>query len=253
MPEIHLWQSVLLIITGIVAGFLNVIAGGGSLLSVPMLIFLGIPGAVANGTNRIAILTQNITAVATYYHKGFSDFKLGLSLAVCAVPGAVLGAWMGTKLHGVWFNRVLALIMIAVMVLMSIKKKDTAPHPDVDRQISPRRMIAGHVMMFAAGLYGGFIQIGIGFILMLILHRVLAIDLVRVNMYKVFIVLCYTIVALGVFMSQLQLVWLAGISLAIGNAIGGWLGVHLSIQRGERLIRYVLYAVLIIMIIKLLY
>ncbi|MEA3291828.1 MAG: sulfite exporter TauE/SafE family protein [Pseudomonadota bacterium] len=262
MPaDLTLWQDLLLALIGVVAGFLNVMAGGGSLLTVPVMVFMGMPGPVANGTNRIAILAQNITAVITFFRRGFSDFRLSLTLAACAVPGAVLGAWVGTRLEGIWFNRVLALIMVGVMVVMSFKPKTKLKprltKPDSGRQLAGlserQRIIWAHVLMVGAGLYGGFIQIGVGFILMAILHRVLGLDLVRVNMHKVFIVLCYTIAALAVFASQLQLMWIAGASLAVGNSIGGWLGAHTAVHRGERWVRFVLNAVLVVFIVKLLF
>lgn len=227
-------------------------AGGGSLLTVPALIFMGVPGHVANGTNRIAILAQNITAVATFYKRGFHDFKLGLSLAACAVPGGLIGAWLGVQIQGIWFNRFLAVVMIFVIILMATDKGKDATK-DSAQASEPKNLIAGHSLMFFAGIYGGVIQIGIGFILMSILYRVMGIDLVRVNMYKVLIVLCYTIAALAVFASQLQLVWVAGIALAIGNSIGGWLGANWSINKGEKTIKRVLNVVLVGVIIKLLF
>ena len=244
------YQVLLLVPIGIVAGYLNVMAGGGSLLTVPALIFLGIPGHVANGTNRIAILAQNVTAVSAFYRRGFHDFKLGLTLAACAVPGAVLGAWLGVQIQGVWFNRFLAIVMVLVMIMMGGKKSARKPENDSGK---PERLLVGHLMMFGAGVYGGVIQIGVGFILMSILYRVMGIDLVRVNMYKVLIVSCYSIAALAVFASQLELVWMAGIALAVGNSIGGWLGVHWSIRKGESTIRFVLNAVLVVIVIKLLF
>ncbi|MGB1142110.1 MAG: TSUP family transporter, partial [Halioglobus sp.] len=114
--EFELWHAGLLVAVGVVSGFLNVMAGGGSLLSVPVMVFMGMPGPVANGTNRIAILAQNITAIITFARRGFSDFRLSLSLAACAVPGAAAGALIGTQLDGAWFNRALAIIMIGVML-----------------------------------------------------------------------------------------------------------------------------------------
>ena len=246
----HSVQILLLVPIGVVAGYLNVMAGGGSLLTVPALMFLGVPGHVANGTNRIAILAQNITAVSTFYRRGFHDFKLGLSLAACAIPGAILGAWLGVHLQGEWFNRFLAAVMLFVMLLMASNRKvgKTGSTPS-----EPKNLLLGHVMMFGAGVYGGIIQIGVGFILMAILYRVMGIDLVRVNMYKVLIVLCYTIAALAVYASQLELFWLAGIALAVGNSIGGWLGARWSINKGEAAIRTVLNGVLIIVIVKLIF
>lgn len=246
----EIWQILLLASVGVAAGWLNVMAGGGSLLTIPVMLFMGIPGPVANGTNRIAILAQNITAVTAFRRRGYSDFKLGLSLAAAASLGAIGGASVGVKLDGVWFDRVLALVMVGVMILMATGHDKIKPSGGESKA---KNLFAGHLLMVGAGFWGGFIQIGVGFILMPILHKVLGLDLVRVNMHKVLIVLVYTIIALGIFASNLELMWWIGISLAIGNSIGGWLGAHTTITHGEALIRRVLYLALSAFIIKLLF
>lgn len=246
----EIWQILLLALVGVAAGWLNVMAGGGSLLTIPVMLFMGIPGPVANGTNRIAILAQNITAVTAFRRRGYSDFKLGLSLAAAASLGAIGGASVGVKLDGVWFDRVLALVMVGVMILMATGHDKIKPSGGESKA---KNLFAGHLLMVGAGFWGGFIQIGVGFILMPILHKVLGLDLVRVNMHKVLIVLVYTIIALGIFASNLELMWWIGISLAIGNSIGGWLGAHTTITHGEALIRRVLYLALSAFIINLLF
>ena len=108
-------------------------------------------------------------------------------------------------------------------------------------------------MMVGAGFWGGFIQIGVGFILMPILNRAMGLDLVRTNMHKVFIIAVYTVIALAVFATQVELMWMVGIALALGNSIGGYLGAHFAVTRGERLIRLMLNLVLVAFIIKLLF
>ena len=247
----ELWQLGLLSAIGVVAGFLNVMAGGGSLLTVPVMVFMGVPGPVANGTNRIAILAQNITAVTAFFRRGFADFRLSLSLAACSLPGAIAGALMGTRLEGVWFNRVLALIMIGVMLIMAFggNRKDRETGGDPTR----RQLILGHLCMVGVGFYGGFIQLGIGFIIMPVLHRVMGLDLVRTNMHKVFIVMTYTVAALAVFASQVEILWVVGLALALGNSIGGWIATNMQVDRGEGVINLVLNVVLVAFIIKLLF
>ena len=249
--EISLWQAGLLTAIGVVAGFLNVMAGGGSLLTVPAMVFMGVPGPVANGTNRIAILAQNLTAITAFFSKGFSDFRLSLSLAACAIPGAIVGALLGVRLEGDWFNRMLALIMLGVMLIMHFDKGNKAVAEN--HQPSQKQLVQGHLLMLGVGFWGGFIQIGVGFIIMPVLNRVMGLDLVRTNMHKVFIIACYTAVALLVFASQVEILWIVGAALALGNAIGGYLGAHFSVTRGERLIKIVLNFVLILFIVKLLF
>lgn len=251
MAEFDLWQAALLAAVGVVSGFLNVIAGGGSLLTVPVLLFMGLPGPVANGTNRIGVLAQNLTAIAAFFRRGFSEFRLSLSLAACTVPGAIAGALLGTELEGEWFNRILALVMIGVMLVMHFDRgAQEAPRA---YQPTPAQLLRGHLLMLAVGFWGGFIQIGVGFIIMPVLNRAMGLDLVRTNMHKVFIVAVFTLVALAVFASRVEILWLVGLALALGNAIGGYLGAHFTVTRGEKLIRLILNLVLIAFIIKLLF
>lgn len=257
----ELWYTLLLAIAGLIAGFLNVLAGGGSLLVLPiMVLLLGMPGPLANGTTRLAILAQNISAIAGFRKKGFSDFRLSISLALCALPGAALGAFYGTKLDGVWFNRTLALVMLGVMIIMAFDKKkpkkkpaESPEDPGAPPAMTPKQRLAGHGLMVLVGFYGGFIQAGVGFILMAILHRVMGLDLVRVNMHKVFIVAAYTIIAIGLFAWSGNIHWPHGIVLAIAMAAGGWIGSHLAVTKGEGLIRVVLNITLAILIVKLLF
>ena len=241
----------LLVAVGIVGGALNVIAGGGSLLTVPVMVFLGLPGPVANGTNRVGILAQNLTSIVTFARRGYRDFKLSLSLAACAVPGAVAGAMLGVRLEGVWFNRALALIMLGVMLIMHFDRGAAARATDY--QPNRKQLLQGHLLMVGVGFWGGFIQLGVGFIIMPVLNRVMGLDLVRTNMHKVFIVAVYTLAALAVFASQIQLLWVVGLVLAAGNAIGGYLGARFTIGGGEKLIRWVLNTVLVVFVIKLLF
>jgi uncharacterized membrane protein YfcA len=249
--ELELWQMALLVAVGIASGFLNVVAGGGGLLTVPTMVFMGMPGPVANGTNRIGVLAQSIASVIAFARSDFRDFKLSLSLSLCAVPGAVIGAFLGVNLEGVWFNRSLALIMLGVMLIMHFDRKGGASK--IGHQPTRRQLLHGHLLMIGVGFWGGFIQLGVGFIIMPVLNRVMGLDLVRTNMHKVFIVAIYTVVALLVFASQLELFWIVGLILALGNAIGGYLGAHFSINKGERMIRLVLNLVLVVFVIKLLF
>jgi len=249
--ELELWQASLLVAVGIIGGFVNVMAGGGSLITVPVMVFMGLPGPVANGTNRIAILAQNLAAIVAFARRGFSDFRLSLTLAACAIPGAVAGALVGSQLEGVWFNRALALIMVGVMLVMHFDKGAT--EQSEDHQPTPGQLFNGHLLMVVAGFWGGFIQLGVGFILMPILNRDMGLDLVRTNMHKVFIIAVYTVVALGIFASQVEIMWMVGLALAVGNSIGGYLGAHFTVSKGERLIRLVLNLVLAAFIIKLLF
>jgi hypothetical protein len=255
--HLEVWHLGLLAAIGIVAGILNVVAGGGSLLTLPTMIFMGLPEAVANGTNRLAIFAQNISAVSGFQKQGFSNFKLSATLALAAIPGAVMGAYMGAVIRGTLFNRILALVMIAAIVWMFLEerfKKSKAPQRSSTPppSLSRARAIGGHLGMVAVGFYGGFIQAGVGFLLIAVLNT-MSLDLVRVNMHKVFIVASFTLIALIVFILHGKVWWIPGFCLAIGNSLGGWIGSQLAVARGEAFIRKILHIALAAMAIKLLF
>lgn len=245
----EIWKLALLFSAGAVAGWVNTLAGGGSILTVPVMVFLGMPGPVANGTNRIGVIVQNAVAVWSFFRKGFSDFRLSLTLALAASVGAVGGAQLGVKLDGVWFERTLAVIMIGILIVMVTG----AGQKPVQENGRPRNLVLGHLLMIVAGFWGGFIQIGVGLIQMPILNRVMGLDLVRVNMHKVFIGMVFSIVALAVFALHVKIEWALGLALAAGYAVGGWLGAHAAVAKGEALIKKVFYLALVAMAVKLLF
>jgi len=251
--ELELLDYALLSLTGAVAGFVNVMAGGGSLLTLPIMVFLGLPGPFANGTNRVAISIQNVVAVAGFARNGYADIKLSIRLALCTVPGAVIGAFAATRLEGIWFNRVLAMVMICVLLLMIKKerKRPIATKPE-DSCDSIKHMAWGHILMVGVGFYGGFIQAGVGFLIMAVLHRLMGFDLIRVNMHKVFIILVFTATALVTFALNDQVLWKVGFVLALGNATGAWLATHIAIRKGEEIIRVIFYIAITAMAVHLL-
>ncbi|MED5315754.1 MAG: sulfite exporter TauE/SafE family protein [Pseudomonadota bacterium] len=249
--DLAAWEIAVLIIAGLAGGFINVMAGGGSVITVPVMIFLGVPGPIANGTNRIPILAHNIAAALTYLRHGPTQSGMMLSLAVCAIPGAVAGALISARLPPETFNVLLAVVMAGVLVLMLTGTGRTDPISAIT--ISPQRRIWGHLLMLAAGFWGGFIQIGMGFVLLPILNRVLGMDLVAANIHKVFIILLYTVSALVVFDSELELLWWVGAVMAIGNVLGGWIGARLTLAGGEQIVRVMVILAIAGMIVKLIW
>ena len=239
------WQYAVLIAAGITGGAINVMAGGGSIITVPVMIFLGVPGPVANGTNRV--YSPESDRRGHFYEPRDGPFQAQYQPALCALPGALLGAWTGVQLSGPAFNSALAAIMLATLLLIYTG----GPQPS-QGQARAKNLVWGHLLMVAAGFWGGFIQIGVGFILMPILNRVMGLDLVTTNAHKCFIIATYTVGALLVFAIESEVLWLTGAILAIGNSLGGFLGATLTMDRGEALIRRVLAIAIVAMVVKLL-
>jgi len=244
-------KILLILATGTAAGFLNVLAGGGSLLTMPMLIFLGLPSAAANGTNRIALMVQNIVAVSNFRRKGFFDLNLSLMLGIPALLGSIVGSKIAISLPDDIFNKILAFVMFIVLFL--ILKQPQKKVVSEEDNFNPERKIPAVITFFLVGIYGGFIQAGVGFIIIVSLSIITGMSLVRINSLKVFIVGLYMLSSLAVFISSGNVNWILGLTLAIGNSLGAWLGSNFAIARGDRWIRYILTGAVSIMALKLLF
>lgn len=234
---------------GTLSGIINVMAGGGSALTLPLLIFLGLDGAMANGTNRVAIFVQSIFAVWSFRQQKMHQFRESLRLSAWTLPGGVLGALAALKIGDEWFERILAIVLIWVIISMFASpgnRSGAAGPPD------PRWRWLVYPAMLAIGFYGGFIQVGVGFMLMAALFHLLKMNLVEVNMHKVFIVMIFTIPALAIFIIGGKVDWWWGLSLAAGNSLGGWWAARVSVKKGERVIRWVLFAAMLLMAARLL-
>ncbi len=249
MIEEFMWEYPLLILAGFVAGFMNTMAGGGSLLTLPLLIFLGLPAAVANGTNRVAIFMSTLSATAGFKSKGVSNFPFNIYLGFSGLIGALIGARIAIDIKGELFNKILAIIMILVVLLIVFKPKIS--YSELMERLTGKHLFVSMIAFFFIGIYGGFINAGIGFVIMLFLHYYNRLDLVKVNATKVVIVLIYTSGALITFALADKVNWTYGIFLATGNFIGGWTSSRWSVKKGENTIKIFLLIIVVLMSIKL--
>lgn len=239
----------LLIAVGFAVGFINTMAGGGSLLSLPVLIFLGLPPSVANGTNRVAIIIQTAMATAGFKSKGVSTFPFNAYLGISALIGALIGATIAVDIKGETFNKILAIVMIVVVLIIVFMPK--VDLKDIQERITGKYLWLGIIAFFFFGIYGGFINAGLGFIMILFLHYVNHMTLVRVNATKVSVVFIYTLSAITVFALNDKIDWFVGLVLAIGNGSGAWFSSRFSVTKGDGFIKRFLVVVVVIMAIKL--
>jgi len=242
-------EVVIVLAVGVIAGFFNTVAGGGSLLSLPVLIFLGLPPSVANATNRVAIFAQNIFAVAGFRSKGISAFRYSALLGSSALVGAIAGAKLAVEIPGALFNKILAVIMVLIVVVTVIRKNSSSRKAVED--LSKGKQVVGTVVFFFIGIYGGFIQAGVGFLIIAALTAINGFSLVKTNGVKVFVVLVYTIAALVVFMIEGQINWIYGIVLAVGNSAGAWFASRWSVEKGDKVVSRILIVAVIGLAVKL--
>ena len=246
MPETV--KLVLLFTVGFISGIINVNAGGGSSITLPVLIFLGLEGALANGTNRIGILLQNLFAISSFKRQNVHHFRESLLMALFTLPGAVAGALLSVRISHELFQRILAIVMIGIV--FSIVFSHRKIKKEAILKTKNRKWIIFPVML-GIGFYGGFLQIGVGFLLMASLYHLLEVGLVHVNMHKVFIVFLYTIPALCIFIWSGNINWGYGIILAGGTSLGAWWGARIAVKGGEKVIRDILAVAILLMSLKL--
>jgi uncharacterized membrane protein YfcA len=235
------WYMYLLaIVAGFLCGIINTVAGSGSLITLPVLIFLGLPATVANGTNRIGILLQNAVAGLSFGCSKVLDLRGALILSAPAIVGAYLGAQIAVNLNEEMMNRVIGAVMLIMLFVIWLR---------------PERWLEGKLLtlsgpvsifqiltFFVIGIYGGFIQAGVGIFLLATLVLSVGYDLVRANAIKVIIILAFTLLALLVFAQNDQVNWGLGLLLGIGNMLGAWVSSRLAVKRGAVWVRQLLLA-----------
>ena len=238
-----------LFFVGTIAGFINVMAGGGSTLTMPILmLFFGLDGSVANGTNRVAVFIQNFSAIISFRQEKFAQFSLSFKLAAVTLPGSIIGALIATNISNELFKTILAFVMIGIIVTLLIpeSKKENIPN---SKSYNPWLV---YPALFGIGFYGGFIQAGVGFIIMATLHHLMKFNLIHTNMHKVFIIPIYTIPAILIFAVTKNINFIYGLTLAVSMAFGAWWAAKIAVKKGEKFIKIILLLAIFIMALKLL-
>jgi hypothetical protein len=245
------YTPLILFAVGTLAGTLNVIAGGGSMLTLPVMIFLGLPPTVANGTNRVAIVVQSVGATWSFERKKLISRQWLALAAPPAVLGAVLGAWGAVRVGDIAFQRILAGVLV-IAAVWSLWRPSSEPDGSNAAVPSGAGRWGFALAFFLVGIYGGFIQAGVGFLILAVTSAG-GLDLVRGNAVKVPLALAFTTVALALFAMSGEVDWVVGASLAAGNLIGGLMGVHLTVLKGHRWVRSVVTVTTVLFAIRLLW
>jgi len=222
------------------------VAGGGSFLTLPVLLFLGLPAGEANGTNRVGVFAQNLAGVWGYHRSSAMNWRWALAASLPAMAGAVLGAWTALLMTDVAFRRVLSVAMLG-MTLWTVTKQT----PQAGREVLTPAWHPGMVAsFFAIGVYGGLIQAGVGFAV-LAATSVAGMNLVRGNAVKVLCVLLVTALSLAIFASGGAVRWPFGLALGAGNMLGALVGVRLAVTHGHQWIQRVVTAAVVIFAVML--
>jgi uncharacterized protein len=231
-----------LIAAGIVAGFINTLAGSGSLITLPLLMFIGLPANIANATNRIGIILQSAVGSFGFRQNKVFEFREGIWLALPATAGSLAGALAAVKLDSETMEIFIGGLLLFMFFIVLYKPEKWIT--EKAGSIEGRPKLWQILIFFLIGLYGGFIQAGVGFLLLAGLVLGAGLNLTKANALKVFIVLIYSLAALLVFILNNQVDYIAGFTLAVGSMIGAFIGTRVAIKRGPKIVRVILLVII---------
>lgn len=227
-----------IVAVGLLTGFVNTLAGSGSLLSLPFLMFLGLPANVANGTNRVGVLMQSVVSSFSFRKQKVFNFSEGTVLLLPSIVGSVLGAVIAVDLNEKVMETIIGGLLIFMFFVILVKPEKWIK--DHAGKINAKPTFWNIIISFFIGVYGGFIQAGVGFFLLAWLVLGVGADLIKANALKVFIVMGFTLVAMVVFFINRQIDFKIGLILAAGNMGGAWIAARSAVKRGSGFVRWIL-------------
>lgn len=240
------WQLAVLTLAGGAAGFVNTLAGGGAAFTLPLLILFGVPAGAANATNRLSVLAYSSSSTVGFVRAGKVDGAAVLRLCLPSAVGALLGAWMVTFISDAVLTGVIVVTMLATAVVSVVRAR-------VPAGAEPRRHAWAPLALFGAGLYAGFLQLGVGLVLLAILNGLLRYDLVRANALKVVIVVVSQLLAVAVFVTAGDVRWVPGLWIALGAAAGAQVGVRVALgPSGEAVVRWLVVVMTVVVVVAVL-
>lgn len=237
-------EIIVLIIAGLLVGFINTLAGGGSIISLSILMMLGLPAPLANGTNRVAIAIQTLTATSSFRQQKVLPLRKSIYLSIPAVLGSLIGAWIAVDINEAIFEKAIGAVMLVMLVFILYKPQ---------KYIYGRAHITErplnwkiYLVFFLIGIYGGFLHMGVGYFLLAGIVLGAGFDLVKANAVKVFIVLIYTPFTLAIFLWYNQVNWTYGLVLAIGNVVGAFVASRMAVSKGVDFVKWVIVVVILL-------
>ena len=240
-------EIVLLLASGVLVGIINTLGGGGSVITMSLFMAMGMPIGIANGTNRIAVLLQNLSATVAFLRKGMLHVRSGVMLSLPAILGNIFGAMVATEVSDTVFKICLSAVLAIILVYLLLGKDN-------------EQVTGGHglkikwwhyILFFIIGFYGGYIYIGLGFLILAIAIWTMKLDIITANVIKGFVIFLSTPFALAVFVYNGQVEWMAGLLHGAGNILGALLASHWAMSWGVKFVRWFTLFIIVVFFIDL--
>ena len=240
-------EIVLLLASGVLVGIINTLGGGGSVITMSLFMAMGMPIGIANGTNRKAVLLQNLSATVAFLRKGMLHVRSGVMLSLPAILGNIFGAMVATEVSDTVFKICLSVVLAIILVYLLLGKDN-------------EQVTGGHglkikwwhyLLFFIIGFYGGYIYIGLGFLILAIAIWTMKLDIITANVIKGFVIFLSTPFALAVFVYNGQVEWMAGLLHGAGNILGALLASHWAMSWGVKFVRWFTLFIIVVFFIDL--
>jgi len=218
----------LAIAAGFMSGVINTLAGSGSVFTLPVLLFMGLPPHIANGTNRVGILLQTFVGSVMLYAKGGSRFKKDIKYIIPTVLGSAFGAWIAIDIDKEYLEMTIAIVMLVLLMVTLSRYSDMLR--ETDAPLTTLRQIGGYPLLFIIGAYGGFIQLGVGIFTLAALVLFLNMTLRHANALKNMMNFFLTVPAFLIFAWNGQIIWEVGLVIAVGQAAGAFVAARYALQ-----------------------
>ena len=233
-----------LVLSGVLVGIINTLAGGGAVISMTLFMALGLPIGVANGTNRIAVVLQNFTSSVAFLRKRMLNVKSGINLSIPAVVGNIVGSIAAMRISDTIFTVCMTVVMSLVLIYMITDQEHKHVHIHGGRELDVRWW---HYLWFLLlGFYGGYIYIGLGYVLLAVTIWSMKLDIITANVVKCFIIFVATPFSLAIFMINGQVDYVYGLWHGLGNVIGALLASHFALVLGAKFVRYFTLSILVV-------
>lgn len=242
------WNEIILLLaSGVLVGIINTLGGGGSVITMSLFMAMGMPIGLANGTNRIAVLLQNFSATVAFLRKGMLHIRSGVLLSLPAILGNIFGAMVATKVDESVFKICLSVVLAIILIYLLLGKDN-------------EQVTGGHglkirwwhyIVFFIVGFYGGYIYIGLGFLILAVTIWTMKLDIVTANVLKGCVIFLSTPFALGVFLYHGQIDWMIGLLHGAGNIIGSILASQWAVSWGVKFVKWFTLFVIVVSFVDL--
>ena len=240
-------EIILLLVSGVIVGIINTLGGGGSVITMSLFMAMGMPIGLANGTNRIAVLLQNLSATVAFLRKGMLHLRSGLLLSLPAIVGNIFGAMVAMEVSEAIFKICLSVVLAIILVYLLLGKDKQSVEGGHGLKIKWWH----YIWFFVIGFYGGYIYIGLGFLILAITISTMHLDIITANVIKGFVIFLSTPFALAVFIYNGQVEWMAGLLHGAGNILGAVVASHWAMNWGVKFVRWFTLFIIVVFFVDL--